>query len=181
MSSLSIRRKIQSRTREFSPKPGQRNFPWKESKFPSDSLMKQIPRIVSFEEKQCKVSFRDGMYWTLCYIYFDYFLCLLLCKLIKSFMCTQSNIYKCCSAVIGPCFTELLSPFTAFEFMNVALLSIQVSWKLCCCFVSLVPYSSHNNVRSYSKMPGCDILVKLCEDVKFKYRTFFFFSVQHHC
>lgn len=56
-------------------------------------------------------------------------------------MCTQSNIYKCCSAVIGPCCTELPSPFTAFEVLKVALLSIQVSWKLCC-FVSVVPDSS---------------------------------------
>jgi len=142
MSSLSIRRKIQSRTREFSPKPGQRNFPWKETKFPSDSIMKQIPATFSVEEEQCKVSFWDGIYWTLCYIYFDYFLCLLLCKLIKSFMCTQSNIYKCCSTVTGPCFTELPSPFTAFEVLKVALLSIQVSWKLCCCFVSVIPDSS---------------------------------------
>jgi hypothetical protein len=141
MSSLSIRRKIQSRTREFSPKPGQRNFPWKETKFPSDSIMKQIPPIFSIEENQCKVLFRGGVYWTLCYIYFDNFLCLLHCKLIKSFMCTQSNIFKCCIAVIWPCFTGLPSPFTAFEVLKVALLSIQVSWKLCC-FVWAVPDSS---------------------------------------
>jgi len=136
MSSLSIRRKIQSRTREFSPKPGQRNFPWKETKLPSDSIMKQIPRIFSVKENKGRV------YWTLCYIYFDYFLCLLLCKLIKSFMCAQSKIYKCCSAAVGPCFTELPCPFTAFGVLKVALLSSRVSWKLCCCFVSVVPDSS---------------------------------------
>ena len=160
MSSLSIRRKIQSRTREFSPKPGQRNFPWKQTKFPSDCVMKQIPPFFSVEENQCKVSFRGWVYWTLYCIYFDYFLCLLLCKLIKSFMFTQSNIYKCCSAVIGPCFTGLPSPFTAFEVLKVALLSIQVSWKLCCCFMWVVPDSSAVTMSGTTQK---------CQDVTFQW------------
>jgi hypothetical protein len=130
MSSLSIRRKIQSRTREFSPKPGQRNFPWKETKFPSDSIVKEIPPIFSIEENQYKVLFRGIVYGKPENIYFDYFLCLLLCKLIQSFMCIQSNIFKCFSAVTGPCFIELPSSFTTLELLKVALLSIHVSWKV---------------------------------------------------
>jgi hypothetical protein len=67
---------------------------------------------------------------------FDYFLCLLLCKLIKSFVCAQCNIDKCFSAILGPYFKELPSPFTKFEVSTVALLSIQVLWKVTLCCVS---------------------------------------------
>jgi hypothetical protein len=106
-------------------------FPEKREPFPPDNVMKQIPSTFSVEENQYKSSHRGAVCSAPENICCDYFLCFLLCKLVKSFVYAQSSL----SAILGPYFKELPSLFMTFEVLTVALLCIQVFWKvmLCCC------------------------------------------------
>jgi hypothetical protein len=61
----------------------------------------------------------------------------------------------------------------------VALLSSKVSWKLCCCFVSVVPNSSAITMsETTQKCP--DVTLQWNYVKVFNLSTGLFFSVQYH-